>query len=537
MKKGILLVTFAILLLTDCGQPGSAALPYARDLQDALDARRESAGLVGISAAIIAPGYEPWLGTSGESHPGHPITEDMLFDMGSAGKILVGPLMVKLAEDGLISLDDPIRTYLPDFPYADGAITVRQLLNHTSGLPMMVKHPDSPFRKPYAAIDHERWWTVDEILTELGGDPYFPPGEGWCYSQAGYQLATLIVEAVTGQTMAQAVQGVLLEPLGITGMRLDYTKLAPDQAEVAHPWVDVDLDGRYEDIHGDSRNWIASLSRILFYSSPRDLAAYGHALFAGRVLNSESMAETLDFYRMDDWCGEPPLISGYGLGVQDYDPSLTGGQPAWGHLGSIPGYRALLAHLPQQGVTLAVMTNTDADAAMAVVDDLLEVLLERLDVATSVLQPIVLKPEMRPPAGAKVFDTFQKEALFCDHSSLWTVVAAHDEWINISLEWVVGTDPERAERAWQDHTHTVTVNGVDIPDLDRFTHDVIQYTVACPDQSLEIWAKGLSIYLPPLPPGEYEIRWFSRITGQFDNGWVSYKPGNHMEFVAQLTID
>jgi D-alanyl-D-alanine carboxypeptidase len=526
-----------MLLITSCGQPSDSALPYTRELQDALDADRESAGLIGVSAAIIVPGYEPWLGTSGESYPGQPITEDMLFDMGSAGKILAGPLMVKLAEADLMSLDDPIRTYLPDFSYADGAITVRQLLNHTSGLSMMVKHPDSPFRKPYAEIDHERWWTIDEIFAELGGAPYFPPGEGWCYTQAGYQLATLIAERVTDQTVADAIQTHLLTPLGIEGMVLDSSKPVLDQARVAHPWVDVDLDGEYEDVHGDSRNWIASLSRILFYSSAADLATWGHALFTKRVLSSESMAEMLDFYRMDDWCGEPPLITGYGLGVQDYDPSLSRGQPAWGHLGSIQGYRTFVAHLPQQGATLAVMTNTDSDGAMAVVDGLLEVLLKHLGAPSEALPPVEVEPARQPPAGAQVVHTFQKERLFCDHDAHWTLTARSDDWIDVSLEWVVGTDPDRAENAWRFHTHTITVNGIEIPDLDRFTHDVIQYTVTCPDETLEIWAKGLSIYLPPLPPGNYEITWYSQITGEFDNGWVSYLPGNSMEFVAQLTVE
>jgi hypothetical protein len=153
------------------------------------------------------------------------------------------------------------------------------------------------------------------------------------------------------------------------------------------------------------------------------------------------------------------------------------------------------------------------------------------------LPPVEVEPVIQPPADAKVVRTFQKESLFCDHSTLWTVTAARDEWIDISLEWVVGTDPEKAEHAWRHHTHTITVNGVEIPDLDRFTHDVTHYVVACPDQTLEIWAKGLSIHVPPLPAGEYEIRWFSEITDRFDNGWVSYEPGNHMEFIAQLTVE
>jgi D-alanyl-D-alanine carboxypeptidase len=253
---------------------GSGFVPYSCTLQYALDSAQESANLFGVSAAIIVPGYKSWVGFSGISHPGKPISEDTLFDMGSTGKIILGPLMVKLAEEGLVNLDDPINIYLPEFPYVDGSITIRQLLNHTSGLYMMVKHPDSPFNKPYTEIDHSRWWSIDEIFTELGDEPYFPPGGGWCYTQAGYQIATLLVEEVTGQTVSQAVQSYLLDPLGIEGMLLDFSQPFPEDADIAHPFVDTDRDGEFDDVHLYSRNWIASLSRILFFSSPADLAAW-----------------------------------------------------------------------------------------------------------------------------------------------------------------------------------------------------------------------------------------------------------------------
>jgi D-alanyl-D-alanine carboxypeptidase len=536
-KRTCIPAILLILLLIGCGEAADMRLPYAQALQDTLDAERESAGLVGVSAAIIVPGYDAWLGVSGESHPGKPITEEMLFDMGSTGKIILGPLMVKLAEEDMLSLDDPISTYLPDFPYADGSITIRQLLNHTSGLSMMVKHPGSPFRKPYADIDHERWWTIDEVFNQLGGDPYFPPGEGWCYTQAGYQIATLIVEAVTGQTIPEVVQTYLMDPLNIKGMLLDFSKTIPDDANIAHPWLDINQDGLYEDVHGYSRNWIASLSRILFYANAQDLASWGHALFAGEVLNQDAMTEMLDFYRMDDLCGEPPLITGYGLGIEDYDVSLTMGQPAWGHLGSIPGYRTFLAYLPKHKVTMAVMTNTDADGALAVVDGLLKMLLEHLGGTTEALPALEVKPVKQPPADARVFATFQKESLFCTHDAQWTLTASSQDWINISLDWVVGTDPDKAENAWRFHTHTITVNGVKIPDVEQYAHEVIHYSVTCPDETLEIWAKSLSIYLPPFPAGQYEIKWHSQITGEFNNGWVTYEPGNYLEIVAQLIIE
>ena len=100
-------------------------------------------------------------------------------------------------------------------------------------------------------------------------------------------------------------------------LRSQIFRVPSQDADIAHPWVDASRDGEYDDVYSYSRNWIASLSRILYYSSPNDLAAWGHALFTGEVLTHGSLDEMLDFYRMEDWCGELPIFTGYGLGVQD----------------------------------------------------------------------------------------------------------------------------------------------------------------------------------------------------------------------------
>jgi CubicO group peptidase (beta-lactamase class C family) len=535
-----------LLMLSGCSLKSNSSvidetltteLTYGGELQVALDDALRETGVIGVSAAIIVEDEGIWTGVSGESYPGRPVTPDMLFDMGSAGKMLMGPLMVKLAEDGLLALDDPISKYLPDFPYADGAITIRQLLNHTSGLFMMLDSPNAPFRQPYDQIDHEKWWTIDEIFTTLGGEPSFTPGEGYCYTQAGYQIATLIVEQVTGSTVAEQIHERLLFPLGIDGMFLDFSKPVPKKFEIAHPWVDVDHDGDYEDVNDRSRNWIASLSRIYYYTRAEDFSIWGHALFSGEVLKEKSMGAMLDFYRTDDWCGDEQFIKGYGMGVQDYNPGLTRGQPAWGHLGSIFGYRTFLAHLYQQGVTIVVMTNTDSDNALSIVNGLLDIVLNHAVRESEVSLPIDLEPVSQPPARARVVETFQKEALFCDHNASWETSIGPDDWIDISLDWVVATDEAKAEEIWQYHDHIITVDGQEIGDLESYTHAVEHYTVACADETLEIWAKGLSIYLPPLPAGSYEIKWYSEITNYFNNGWVDYKPGNYLELTTRLTVE
>jgi hypothetical protein len=172
------------------------------------------------------------------------------------------------------------------------------------------------------------------------------------------------------------------------------------------------------------------------------------------------------------------------------------------------------------------------------VDVLLDVLLSHMDYTEdSALHPVDLKPVKAPPADANVINTYQKESLFCKHNPEWEVIAGTEDWVNISLEWVIGTDATIAEDVWKYHEHTVTINGQEIEGLESSTHDVEHYSVTCPDETLEIWAKGLSIYLPPVPPGRYEIRWFREITAEFNNGWVDYEPGNFMEIKATLIVE
>jgi len=378
--KQLLITVLLIFLLVGCGKRTEQDLPYAKELQAVLDSTRQSANVMGASVAIIVPGYNPWLGVSGESYPGRSIRPEMLFDMGSTGKLIMATLVLNLCEDGLISLDDPINKYLPAYPNVDGSITIRQLLNHTSGLYDMVPHPGGPFRVPYNSIDFEKWWTIDEIFTTLGGKPYFTPGNGFHYTQAGFQLASLIVEKVTNSTVPVEVQKPLLDPLGIDGMLADFTKPIPDRFEITHNWVDANSDGTPEDVSSKSRNWIASLSRILFYTRAEDLAVFTHALFAGKVLKSTSIDEMLTFVHPKPEETDGSLFVDYGLGLMEINPQLMRGQRVLGHLGSTPGYRAFVGHFTDQNVTMAVLYNSDTDeGGIPILDGLLGRVLKNLE--------------------------------------------------------------------------------------------------------------------------------------------------------------
>lgn len=326
----------------------------AQRLQGALDSALTATGTMGVSVAVIMPDGALWTGVSGLSHPGVPVTPDMLFDMGSTGKNLMAALVLDLVEDGLLSLDEPIRKYLPSFPNVDGRITIRQLLNHTSGLYMWVEHPEAPTNTPFNEIDFEEWWTVEEMFSTLGGKPYFAPGEGWHYTQAGYQLARMIVEQVTESTAPVEIQRRLLDPVDIHGMLLDLKEPVSARYRIAHNWFDTDGDGTPEDISGKSRNWINSLSGIYYFATMESLVRWLRGLYDGRVLRQASLDEMLDFY------GPLPEegLAGYGLGTEQF---IMGSVEMWGHKGSIYGYRTGVYHLPQFNITIALSINSHSD--------------------------------------------------------------------------------------------------------------------------------------------------------------------------------
>jgi uncharacterized protein (TIGR02145 family) len=145
----------------ECKSDTTSSLTFPEKLQRALDVSLESGYGVGVSAAVILPDGETWVGTSGISHGTTPITPDMLFAIGSAQKMFVGAAILQLAEEGRISLDDSLHEWLPPLPYVDSTITIRQLLNHTSGLYNFVDN--SAYWQAFFN-DPTKIWTMEEVI-------------------------------------------------------------------------------------------------------------------------------------------------------------------------------------------------------------------------------------------------------------------------------------------------------------------------------------------------------------------------------------
>ncbi len=351
----------------EAGEPGP--LPFGGEIQQVLDDGLEASNGAGVSVAVIAEGYDPWVGVAGYSavEPSGfvPMRPDMLFQIGSIEKNFTAALMLQLVEEGRLGLDDPISRWVSGYDQIDPSITVRQILNHTSGIYDWEDNPGSFTglyqSEGYAAIDWAHWWTLDDVMA-LVDEPDFPPGEGWHYSNTGYYLARLIIEAETGMPISQVLRTRLLDPLGLDHTWVECDQPAPEGVEFAHAWADVDGTGNLADISGQSPNLYCSILSSPTWTTAEDLARWSQALFdEGKVLSEQSLTEMLSFVPASD--PTEPLAAEYGLGVGKFNFEVATGNSRladlehYGHSGSVIGYDALMIYLPQHHATVVALFN------------------------------------------------------------------------------------------------------------------------------------------------------------------------------------
>lgn len=386
MKLVVPLVTVLVMtIFFSCRSDRNETAPIGRALQAAMDESIQGSGAIGVSAAVVFSNGEKWAGATGMSHEGVPLTTDMLFDIASAQKNLQATLALELVEGGILALDDPLEKWLPSTPHIDGAITIRELLNMTSGIDGIVADPNSPFRVGYLNIDFEKMWTWEKILAAFIGEPSFEPGTKCEYSTTNYIVLRRIIEKATRSKQSALLEDRVLGPNHMDRTLVDFSKPVPETMQIAHGWFDTNGDGPPEDISGNSLNWIISLSPMLVYSTPSDMARWMDALYhREKVLKEETLKAMLEF--VGPVQGEP-LMKGYGLGVVDIN--LGALMPQWehvrvyGHLGNQFGYMTFAGYFPDYGVSLAIMSNRGCDrdsdrAIMAVGGAVIDTLLKHL---------------------------------------------------------------------------------------------------------------------------------------------------------------
>ncbi len=342
-------ILFLVFILSlSCSNDNS--LPLELKLQNALDKCIKKHDVEGVSAAILFPDGKKWIGTSGISHDTITIKPDMVFAIGSITKNFVATLTLKLAEEGKLSLDDPLSKWLPEYPHVNSEITIRQLLNHTSGIYMYWSNQQiwDDLKK-----DRTKVWTPEEVLTYIK-DPYFEPGEGYRYSNTNYLLMAMIIEKVTGSSLSVQFRERFWNPLHIKNAFLSMEEEIPDNQ--AHVYGDnFNNDGSYQDVTflpRASHESIGYGSGGLFMTA-EDLVFWCHSLFEGKILNQQSMDEMMQFVSS----GLSKNMNDYGLGVEKFRRKNSNGKMAIGHSGANIGTSTYMVYLPKYHLSVVVLIN------------------------------------------------------------------------------------------------------------------------------------------------------------------------------------
>ena len=337
------------------GGSGLTASPETRlALQKRLDQLRERYGVPGISVTILFPDGSSWVGVSGVADVARqvPVTTTTSFAIASVSKTFTAALVLALAQDGIVDLDTPVRTYLPELK-VNARITVRELLDHTSGLRDYFFHPAID-RKLLA--DPSRVWDTADALKHVG-KAYFKPGTGWHYSNTNYLVLGMLAERVGGAPLGDQVRARFLEPLGLRHTWYQPTEEASSEGAHGYRFASGAKDAPPIDLSDGSRFMpftsvvTAAASAGGFASNSTDIARWARALYAGAVLSEDSIEAMLgDITRTEPYKPRVP----YGLGVQRLD---LDGSPSLGHSGRLLGFRSAVRWLPNEDLAIAVLTN------------------------------------------------------------------------------------------------------------------------------------------------------------------------------------
>lgn len=304
------------------------------EIQDQLDAL-VATGVPGV--AVVAEGADGRIEQASgvaDLATGEPLTPKHRFRLGSVTKIFVATLVLRLAEEGLLDLDDDAA------PFVEG-VTVRQLLNHTSGLDDFGGDMIA-FFEPYRRDLGHRWelGPREELQRVLEKPRLFPPGKGWAYHGSNYIVLGLLVEEATGTPLREALRQRVFAPLGLARTDLVEGPLLRDCACGYLPPDNPILPGEADPVDVTAIDLPFHRAGGGIVSTAGEVATLLRVVLGGGLLPDGLRAEMLDAVP-SDW----PETDRYGLGIGEITSLLRGERSpcgaAWGHLGFSLGYVAI----------------------------------------------------------------------------------------------------------------------------------------------------------------------------------------------------
>ena len=334
----LVVVTVCALLLAACAASGDkrpVPNPFSEPgladaLQASLDEAADTSKAAGVSASLYISDSCFWQGVTGStrSRRNRPIEADMLFGFGSITKTFVAAIVLQLAEEDKLALDDSVGQWLAEYPNIDPGISIRQLLNHGSGL---YSFTDDRYWSDVQA-QPDRVWRPEEVLAYVKP----PPSIGFAmpkYSNTNYLLLGMIIEEVTGNSLEQELNRRIVERLN-----LERTFLARRDFD-AERWASTMMltNSLY------SGAWAAGA----IASTSKEIAKWSHVLYSGEYLRPESMES---MFATEPRRGPGGGGGAVGLGVWK---QRVGEYTVWGHDGLLFPFVSSTYYVPELGLSVA----------------------------------------------------------------------------------------------------------------------------------------------------------------------------------------
>ncbi|MEV0646150.1 serine hydrolase domain-containing protein [Phytomonospora sp. NPDC050363] len=337
-RIGAVALAFALVTLV----PAPAAADPAGTLRDELDAVVTDGSPSAVLEFRDGRHVERLAGGVAELGRQRPAPVNGRFRIGSVTKTFSSTVALQLVGEGRISLDDSVERRLPGVVPNGRNITLRQLLNHTSGL---YNYTDDVLVTPEQVVrDRYKRWTPQQLVAlATSRDPLFPPGTAWSYSNTNYVLIGLVIEQVTGHPLQTEVDRRIIRPLGLRD-----TEVPRNSVRISGPHAHGYLQVNGEPVDITALNVSSSYAVGDIISTTRDLNTFYAALLGGRLLKPAQLTEMKT----------TAFDSGYGLGLSKV--ALPCGTEIWGHTGGIPGYLTFSFHQPETGRYLSLSATSYA---------------------------------------------------------------------------------------------------------------------------------------------------------------------------------
>jgi D-alanyl-D-alanine carboxypeptidase len=286
-----------------------------------------------------------------------PLQDTDRFRIYSITKTFTAIVILQLVDEKVLALDDTVAQWL-DVPAVSripniDRITLRQLLNHTSGIYDYADDNDSPFWQDAFLGPDADWtkvWTIEELLAYADGTrhaPYFEPGQGVFYSNTEYLLLGLVVEAATGRTFGDELRTRILEPLALGDTFLAEGGEMPEDVVRGYQL----LEGELIDLSASNLSWVWTAGGMV--STSADLGRFARAVFGGELLSPASFTEMFTFVAEP---GRPGFAFGMGL----YQIGSPNGALV-GNDGQSAGFSSSMMRLSEADITVVVLTNMAPD--------------------------------------------------------------------------------------------------------------------------------------------------------------------------------